>query len=91
MKLNSELPWQSNIQQEEESFHLQIGLKFKEGTSEVGPGVALWLRHCATSQKVSRSIPSGVAGDFFFKATDGTMCPPVDSVNRNEYQENSWG
>jgi hypothetical protein len=30
-----------------------------------GPGVALWFRHCATSRKVSGSIPSGVTGDFF--------------------------
>jgi hypothetical protein len=31
----------------------------------MGPGVAWWLRHCATSRRVSGSIPSGVAGDFF--------------------------
>jgi hypothetical protein len=30
-----------------------------------GPGVALWLRHCATSQKVPGSIPGRVTGDFF--------------------------
>ena len=29
------------------------------------PGVAEWLRHCATNRKVSGSIPGGVAGDFF--------------------------
>jgi hypothetical protein len=34
MKLNPELPWQSSIQQED-SFHQQIGLKFKEETSKV--------------------------------------------------------
>ena len=26
----------------------------------MGPGVALWLRHCATSRKVPGSIPGGV-------------------------------
>jgi hypothetical protein len=30
----------------------------------MGPGVAQWLRHCATSRKVSGSIPSGVTGDL---------------------------
>jgi hypothetical protein len=28
---------------------------------------------------------------IFSEATDGTMCPGVDSVPKNEYQENSWG
>jgi hypothetical protein len=32
-----------------------------------GPGVAQWLRHCATSRRVSGSIPNGVVGDFFRK------------------------
>jgi hypothetical protein len=47
-------------------------------------------RHCATSREVSGSIPSGVTGDFFPEATDGTMCPGVDSASKYEYQENSW-
>jgi hypothetical protein len=29
-----------------------------------GPGVALWLRRCATSRKVPGSIPGGVTGFF---------------------------
>ena len=29
-----------------------------------GPGVAQWLKHCATSRKVSGSIPGGVALEF---------------------------
>jgi hypothetical protein len=28
---------------------------------------------------------------IFSEATDGTMCPGVDSASKNEYQENSWG
>jgi hypothetical protein len=28
---------------------------------------------------------------IFSVATDGTMCPGVDSASKNEYQENSWG
>jgi hypothetical protein len=28
---------------------------------------------------------------IFSEATDGTMCPGVDSVSKNEYEENSWG
>jgi hypothetical protein len=55
-----------------------------------GPGVAQWLRHCATSRKVSGSIPGGVAW-IFPETTDGTMCPVVHSASKNEYQENSWG
>ena len=27
---------------------------------------------------------------IFYVATDGTMCPGVDSASKNEYQENSW-
>ena len=27
----------------------------------------------------------------FSEATDGTMCPGIDSASKNEYQENSWG
>jgi hypothetical protein len=41
VKLNPELPWLNSIQQEEESFHQQTGLKFKEETSKV-----LHLEHC---------------------------------------------
>jgi hypothetical protein len=29
-----------------------------------GPGVAQWLRHCATNRTVSESIPGGVTGFF---------------------------
>jgi hypothetical protein len=29
-----------------------------------GPGVVQWLRHCATSRKVTGSFPSGVTGFF---------------------------
>ena len=32
---------------------------------KVGPGVAYWLRYCATSRTISGSIPGGVTGDFF--------------------------
>jgi hypothetical protein len=48
------------------------------------------VKALATSWKVSGSIPIGKAG-IFFEATDGTMCPGVDSASKNEYQENSWG
>jgi hypothetical protein len=41
VKLNLDLPWKSNIQQEEDSFHQQTGLKYKEETSKV-----LHLEHC---------------------------------------------
>jgi hypothetical protein len=35
MRLNPELPCQSSIKQEEESFHQQTGLKCKEETNEM--------------------------------------------------------
>jgi hypothetical protein len=38
---------------------------------EAGPGVAQWLRRCATSRKV----PGRVTGDFFSEAYDKSMCP----------------
>jgi hypothetical protein len=28
---------------------------------------------------------------IFSEATDGTMCPGVESASKNKYQENSWG
>jgi hypothetical protein len=49
------------------------------------------VKALANSRKVSGSIPSCVAGDFFSEATDGTMCSGVDSASKNEYQEKSWG
>jgi hypothetical protein len=50
------------------------------------------LRYKKTTKYVeylSGSIPGDVAG-IFSEATDGTMCPGVDSASKNEYQENSW-
>jgi hypothetical protein len=44
------------------------------------------LCHCATSRKVSGSIPGGVTLGIFSVATDGTICPGVDSASKNEYQ-----
>jgi hypothetical protein len=34
---------------------------------------------CATSRTVSGSVPGGITGEFS-AATDGTICPGVDSV-----------
>jgi hypothetical protein len=31
-----------------------------------------------------------VSLETFSVATEGTMCPGVDSASKNEYQENSW-
>jgi hypothetical protein len=33
----------------------------------------------------------GVSLRVFSVATEGTMCPGVDSTSKNGYQENSWG
>jgi len=48
-----------------------------------------WLRHCATSQKVTGSIPDGVIGIFRLTWSFWLHCGPgVDSAsNRHEYQE----
>jgi hypothetical protein len=35
VKLNPGLPWESSIQEEEESFDKKIGLEFKEATSKM--------------------------------------------------------
>jgi hypothetical protein len=34
----------------------------------------------------SMAIPGGVTLGIFSVATDGTMCPGVDSASKNEYQ-----
>jgi hypothetical protein len=44
--------------------------------------------HRAASRRVSGSTPSGVTGNFSV-ATEGTICPGVDSASKNEYQEKS--
>jgi hypothetical protein len=38
----------------------------------------------------SRDRSPVVSLEIFSEATDGTMCPGVDSASKNEYQENSW-
>jgi hypothetical protein len=43
------------------------------------PGVAQWLRSCATSQKVHGSIPGHVTGDFF-RGIWQVHVPGVDSA-----------
>jgi hypothetical protein len=39
----------------------------------------------------SRDRSPVVSLGIFSDATDGTMCPGVDSASKYEYQENSWG
>jgi hypothetical protein len=39
----------------------------------------------------SRDRSPVVSLKIFSEATDGTMCPGVDSASKNEHQENSWG
>ena len=53
------------------------------------PGVAQWLRCCATNQKVAGSILAGVSGLFIdIKSFRSNYDNGVDSAcNRNEYQE----
>jgi hypothetical protein len=41
------------------------------------------------SQNTSALSPVVSLG-IFSVATDGTMCPGVDSASKYEYQENSW-
>jgi hypothetical protein len=47
-----------------------------------GPGIAQWLRQCATIRKVS-----GV----FSVASESSMCPGVDSASKYECQVNPGG
>ena len=48
----------------------------------LGPGVAQWLRHCATSRAVPGSNPGGVITGIFLVDTDRTMCPGVNSASK---------
>jgi hypothetical protein len=52
----------------------------------MGPGVAQWLRRCATSRKVPGSIPGRVTGDFFRSIRQFNVSG-VYSAFRNEYQD----
>ena len=47
--------------------NLTLDTKFIKPTLLFSQGyaVARWLRHCATSRKVSSSIPDGVSGIFY--------------------------
>jgi hypothetical protein len=40
---------------------------------------------------ILKKNPVGVTWDFFWGASNGTMCAGVDSASKNEYQEFSWG
>jgi hypothetical protein len=67
----------------------------------IGPGVAKWLRRCATSRKVPGSIPVHVTGDFFrspdrspfmslgifSEASHKSVCPGWTQPLENEYQD----
>jgi hypothetical protein len=57
---------------------MYVGRKRKDGCTPKA--------HFAISRTVSGSIPSGVTLGIFSVATDGTMCPGVDSASKNEYQ-----
>jgi hypothetical protein len=50
-----------------------------------GPGVAWWLRRCATSRTASGSIPGGVTGFF------SDIFPSDSAPSENEYPKHSWG
>ena len=59
VKLNPGLPCKSSIQHEEDSFHKQVGLKFKEETSKFSSsilyGAETWtLREKKTSETVGK-------------------------------------
>jgi hypothetical protein len=54
------------------------------------PGVALWLKYCAISRKVTGSIPGGVTGDFV-RGIRQFHEPGVDSSSKNEYQDTPGG
>jgi hypothetical protein len=51
------------------------------------------LGYRSTVQLVGRSRDRSpvVSLGIFSEATDGTMCPGVNSTSKNEYQETSWG
>jgi hypothetical protein len=51
-----------------------------------GPGVAWWLRRCATSRTVPGSIPGGVNG-FFSDMFPSMALGSTQPLSENEYQE----
>jgi hypothetical protein len=51
------------------------------------PGKSVQIKYRDRTKKKSPVVSLGI----FSEATDGTMCPGVDSASKNEYQENSWG
>ena len=72
---------------------LLLVLRWKiSGTVPIKCGLG-WCSGYGTALLVGRSRDrSSVASlQIFSVATDGTMCPGVDSASKNEYQENSWG
>jgi hypothetical protein len=43
--------------------------------------------YCISFWRPSSELPGGVTLQIFSVATDGTMCPGVDSASKNEYQD----
>ena len=54
-----------------------------------GTRCRIWLRHCATSRKISGSISNGVIGIFHWHNPSGSTIAfgLTQPLNRNEYQE----
>ena len=52
--------------------------KYIDATLWKGPGVAQWLRHCATS----RAVPVASVTGIFLVDTDRTICPEVNSASK---------
>ena len=46
---------------------------------------------CFVLPSSSRDLSPLMSLGIFSEATDGTICPGVDSASKNVYQENSWG
>jgi hypothetical protein len=65
--------------------------RFEMGTDTSGSWGRVVAKGTALLVGGSRDRSPGVSLGIFSEATDGTMCPGVDSASKNEYQENSWG
>jgi hypothetical protein len=67
-------------------------LLYKSFLTEIRGHAAAWLRRYSISREVADSIPDEIIGFFNLpNPSSRTMTGSTQPLNRNEYQEPSWG